>query len=126
MPALPWVQRQAIDPDRDYLVMASRLPLKAHRFIPGFLRDTLRIRRQLTRADGLIGYALNAQLARKTFWTFSVWIDQESLDSFATTDPHRRIVQRLRARMDQSRFEFLQARGSEIPSDWDERMGLVR
>ena len=63
MPALPWVGRQDIDPDRDYVVMASRLPLKAHRYIPGFLRDTLRIRRQLARTEGLVAYALNAQLA---------------------------------------------------------------
>ena len=37
VPALPWVRPQVIDPDREYIVMASRLPLKAHRFIPGFL-----------------------------------------------------------------------------------------
>lgn len=27
--------------------MASRLPLRSHRFVAGFLSDTLRIRRQL-------------------------------------------------------------------------------
>ena len=126
MPALPWVQRQAIDPDTHYLVMASRLPLRSHRFIPGFLRDTLAIRRQLARTDGLVGYALNAQLARKTFWTYSAWTDQTSLDAFAAADPHRRIVQRLRPRMNESRFEFLQVRGADIPSDWDTRMDPVR
>ena len=58
--------------------MASRLPLKAHRFIPGFLLDTLRIRRQLSHTDGLMGYALNAQLRSKTFWTFSVWANRDA------------------------------------------------
>jgi hypothetical protein len=70
MPALPWVQRQPVEPQRQYVAMASRLPLKADRSIPGFLRDTLQIRRQLAGTDGLVGYALNAQLARKTFSTF--------------------------------------------------------
>ena len=76
MPALPWLERQPIDPQRQYVAMASRLPLKSYRFIPGFMRDTMRIRRQLGQAAGLAGYTLNAGLARKTFWTFSVWEDQ--------------------------------------------------
>jgi hypothetical protein len=126
MPALPWVQGQAIEPDHEYVAMASRLPLKGYRFIPGFLRDTLRIRRQLTHTKGLVGYALNAQLARKTFWTFSVWIDQGSLDAFAAADPHRRIIQRLRPHMDKSRFEFFRVTGSDVPSNWDQMMARVR
>ena len=126
MPALPWHHRDAIDPDHGYVVMASRLPLRAHRFVPGFLADTLRIRRQLARTEGLVAYALNAQLARRTFWTYSVWIDRESLDAFAATDPHRRIIQRLRNRMGESRFEFMSMRGAEIPSDWSAMQDPVR
>ena len=42
--------------------MASRLPLKSYRSIPGFMRDTIRIRRQLGQAAGLVGYTLNAGL----------------------------------------------------------------
>ena len=126
MPALPWTHRHVIDPDHVYIVMASKLPLKAHRFIPGFLADTLRIRRQLAHTEGLVAYALNAQLTRKTFWTYSVWIDQGSLDAFAGTDPHRQIIQRLRSRMGESRFEFMRLRGAEIPSDWSAMQDPVR
>ncbi len=126
MPALPWHHRHAIDPDRVYIVMASRLPLTTHWFIPGFLVDTLRIRRQLARTEGLVAYALNAQLARRTFWTYSVWTDKESLDAFAGADPHRRIIQRLRNRMDESRFEFMRMRGAAIPSDWSAMQDPVR
>jgi heme-degrading monooxygenase HmoA len=96
MPALPWTQRQPVDPGRTYLAMASRLPLRRRRSIPGFLRDAMAIRRQLARARGMVGYALDAELARKTFWTFSVWEDQASLDAFAASDPHRAITRRLR------------------------------
>jgi hypothetical protein len=126
MPALPWVQRQAVEPDRQYVVMASRLPLKAYRFIPGFLRDTLRIRRQLANTAGLVGYSLNAQLARKTFWTFSVWLDRPSLDTFADADPHHQIIVRLRPRMGETRFEFLDLSGGDIPKTWDQMMAPVR
>jgi hypothetical protein len=36
MAALPWAQAQTIDPNREYVAMASRLPLKAYRFVPAF------------------------------------------------------------------------------------------
>ena len=126
MPALPWVQRQPVEPDRRYVVMASRLPLRSYRSIPGFLADTLRVRRQLARADGLVGYALNAQLTAKTFWTYSVWVDRESLEAFAAEDPHRRITQRLRPRMHETRFDFVTVPGREIATTWDQRMAPVR
>ena len=126
VPALPWTQRQAVDPGRYYMAMASRLPLKRRRSIPGFLRATLAIRRQLARADGLVGYALDAELARKTFWTFSVWQDQASLDAFAAADPHRAIIRRLRPLMGQTRIEFFQIPGSDLPLTWDQMKASVR
>jgi heme-degrading monooxygenase HmoA len=126
MPALPWVERQAIDPDREYVAMASRLPLKHYRSIPGFLRDTLAIRGQLARTSGLVGYALNAELARKRFWTFSIWEDRESLNAFAAADPHRRIIRRLAPLMGQTRFEFFPVAGSQLPMTWDQMSAPVR
>jgi hypothetical protein len=126
VPALPWLERQPIDPQREYVVMASRLPLRSYRFIPGFLRDTLQIRRQLGQTPGLVGYTLNAGLARKTFWTFSVWEDQASLDKFAASDPHRRIIGRLRPRMNPTRFEFFSAPGSDLPLTWEQITARVR
>jgi quinol monooxygenase YgiN len=106
--------------------MASRLPLKRRHSIPGFLRDALAIRRQLARADGMVGYALDAELARKTFWTFSVWEDQASLDAFASSDPHRAIIRRLRPLMGPTRFEFFQIPGSDLPLTWDQMKAPVR
>ena len=126
MPALPWVERQAIDPDREYVAMASRLPLKHYRSIPGFLRDTLAIRGQLAGTSGLVGYALNAELARKRFWTFSIWEDRESLNAFAAADPHRRIIRRLAPLMGQTRFEFFPVTGSQVPKTWDKMSAPVR
>jgi hypothetical protein len=125
MPALPWTQRQEIEPDRDYVVMASRLPLTRYRSIPGFLRDVMVIRRQLARTAGLVGYGLNAQLTRKTFWTFSVWDDRRSLDDFGGSDPHLTIIRRLAPRMDQTTFRFLSSRGDGLPLDWDRITDLL-
>jgi heme-degrading monooxygenase HmoA len=126
MPALPWVERQPIDPSRVYISMASRLPLRSHRFVAMFLWDTLNIRKQLASTPGLVGYALYAQLGHKTFWTFSLWEDQVSLDSFASSDPHQALTQRLRGRMGESRFKFDQVRGADVPLDWDTMKSGVR
>ena len=100
--------------------MASRLPLRAHRSVPGFLLDAMRIRGQLARAPGLVGYALDAQPARKTFWTISVWEDQASLSRFAAADPHRGLTKGLQPQMGPSQFEFFQISGGDLPLDWDE------
>jgi len=126
MPALPWTQRQAIDPGRTYVAMASRLPLRRHRSVPGFLRDAMAIRRQLARADGLVGYALDAQITPKTFWTFSVWADQASLDAFARSEPHLAITRRLKPLMAQSRFEFFELPGADLPLTRDQMKAPVR
>jgi hypothetical protein len=125
MPALPWAPRRAVEPSRTYVAMASRLPLKRRRSIPGFLGDALAIGRQLARADGMVGYALDAELARKTFWTFS-WEDQASLDAFASSDPHQAIIRRLRPLMGPTRFEFFQIPGSGLPLTWDQMKAPVR
>ena len=120
MPALPWLARQPIDPQREYVAMASRLPLRSYGSVPGFLRDTMQIRRQLGQTPGLVGYTLNAGLARKTFLTFSVWEDQASLDRFAAADPHRGIIAGLRPRMNQTKFEFFPVSGADLPLSWEQ------
>jgi hypothetical protein len=120
MPALPWREFQAVDPGRQYAAMASRLPLRAHRSVPGFLLDAMRIRGQLAAAPGLVGYALDAQPARKTFWTFSVWEDEQSLSRFAAADPHRQLAKWLQPQMGPSHFEFFPISGGAVPLDWDE------
>ena len=120
MAALPWVQRQEIEPAREYVAMASRLPLAQHRSIPGFIRDTLGIRRQLASTPGLVGYALDAHLLDKTFWTFSVWTDRASLAAFARSDPHLQITRRLQGRMEATGFEYFPITGHDVPLPWDE------
>jgi quinol monooxygenase YgiN len=126
MPALPWVSRKPVDPSAEYVAMASQLPLRRYRSVPGFLRDTLAIRAQLAKTPGLIGYTLDAGLTSKTFWTFSVWEDREHLDSFARTEPHRKIIERLRPLMDQARFEFFPLSGQELPMTWEQMKAPLR
>lgn len=120
MPALPWKTFSPPDPARDYVVMASRLPLARYRDLPAFLSATMAIRAQLARAGGLVGYALDAHLAQKTFWTISAWDSQEALDAFSRADPHRGRVSGIRPRMRPTTFTFWTVPGADLPISWTE------
>ena len=119
MPALPWTTRTAPDPDTTYVVMGSRLPLQGFRFVPRFMAHTMKIRRQLASAEGLIGYALNARLTQKEFWTVSVWRSRDDLERFAEADPHARIIRTKRERMAPTTFVFWTCAGRDVPVAWD-------
>ena len=88
--------------------------------MPAFLRAAMVIRAQLARASGLIGYALDAHLAQKTFWTVSAGDSQDALDAFTGADPHRCRVRVIRPRMRPTTFTFWTASGSDLPVSWTE------
>lgn len=119
MPALPWRTFDAVNPAHEYTVMASRLPLARYRDVPAFLQATMHIRRQLRRADGLLGYGLDAKLFRRTFWTLSVWRDADALAAFARTDPHAAHVERIRPLMNTTTFVTWTTTGDQLPVTWD-------
>lgn len=118
MPALPWTSLGEVDAAHDYVAMASRLPLARYRDIPLFLRASLDIRRQLLRAHGLVGFALDAHVWRRTFWTLSVWQEEDSLGAFARADPHERHVKRIRPHMNRSTFVTWPVSGAQLPLSW--------
>jgi hypothetical protein len=120
MPALPWSTRTQAQPDQHCVVMASRLPLVHYRHIPAFLRQTMAIRRQLGGTDGLIGYALDANLLHKTFWTVSAWSDRDALAAFNRADPHRGAVTAIRPAMATTTFVTWTCDGSDLPIRWEE------
>ncbi|HET9547854.1 MAG TPA: hypothetical protein VFP09_09560 [Desertimonas sp.] len=120
MPALPWKRLESVDAATELTVMASRLPLRSHLHLPGFLTATLRIRRQLAEAPGVVGYALDAKLWAKTFWTVSAWRSREHLEAFAATDPHRGDVDGIRPHMNPTTFVFWTAPASDLPITWAE------
>jgi hypothetical protein len=78
------------------------------------------IRAQLARSDGLIGYALDAHLTRKTYYTVSAWDSQGALDAFGRADPHRSRVRMIRPRMRPTTFTFWTAAGADLPVSWTE------
>jgi hypothetical protein len=120
MPPLPWRTTLPALPHQEYLVMASRLPLRSHRTIPRFLGLTVSVARQLEDTSGLVGYSLLAQPVRKTFWTLSAWTDRDALNTFVRTMPHLAVMGKLRTRMGPTRFTTWTAPGSALPIPWDD------
>ena len=100
--------------------MASLLPLRRYRHIPGFLRWTMRIRRQLSDTPGLVGYSLDARLLRKTFWTLSAWASRDALNAFVRTNPHEAATAAIHPKMDNPTFAFWTASPEDLPLGWDE------
>ena len=118
MPALPWVNVSAAEPGIELTVLATSLPLQKHRHIPGFMRWTMRIRGQLSRAPGLVGYSLDADLLGKTFWTVSAWAGQPAMEDFVRQDPHASATAAIRPHMRRSTFVSWTAGPEELPLRW--------
>jgi hypothetical protein len=122
VPAKPWVTFRRPDPDREYLVLLSELPLKRFRDLGVFLLYTWRIQGQLRRTPGLLGYSLLARILQRQFWTLSVWEGDAALQQFVVERPHGQVMRALREKMDQTRFVRWSMRGSEFPPRWPEAL----
>ena len=120
MPPLPWTRISTVEPATELTVMASRLPLRAYRHIPGFLRWTLRIRRQLAQSYGLVGYSLDAHLLTKTFWTVSAWTGRAEIEAFVRQEPHAVGMAAIKPNMGGPSFVFWTVRADELPVRWKE------
>jgi hypothetical protein len=118
MPKLPWARVGEVPSDTEVTIMGSRLPLQSYRHVPRFLLATLRIRRQLARSEGLVGYALDAELTRKTFWTVSAWAGEDVLQGFNRADPHHAETVAIKPMMLPSTFVFWTGKAADLPVDW--------
>ncbi len=101
---LPWTTRAEMEPGLDYLVMASRLPLKRITSTVRFFRGVSAIRKQLATTDGLVGYTLRAKPLARDYWTLSVWQDEKALRAFMRTPPHAGLMTSLRPLMGPTKF----------------------
>jgi hypothetical protein len=95
VPTKPWVTLHRPDPEREYLVLLTELPVKRARDLGAFLRYMWRIRGQLRRTPGLLGYSLRARLLTRQFWTLSVWEGDAALDRFIFGHSHAQVMMAL-------------------------------
>ena len=126
MPALPWKSFALPKNDREYSALLTYLPLKRWRAIPKFMRYTSQIQRQLADSEGLIGYALDAKVPSRDFWTLSVWEDKASLRRFVQQNPHEKVMMDLLPHMGQTAFVPFKVDASSIPPDWEDTKRRMR
>jgi hypothetical protein len=114
------------DPAGECHCLTSVLPLRRYRDVPRFLVWTMRIRGQLGRSKGLIGYSLKAELSQKRFWTLSAWDTAEEMMDFVRSDVHAAMVQDMRSRLGRSVFREWAHPRADLPLSWtaaQERLG---
>lgn len=125
----PWKQCQAMDPDTEYLVMASSLPALDYAATPALFRGARATKRQLRDADGLVGFSMLARPARKQYGSLSVWRDEDALQAFARSSPHGQLMRDLAPRMGQTAFVRWTITGAQGRPSWAEawdRLASVR
>jgi hypothetical protein len=90
------------------------------------MRYTSQIRRQLADSEGLIGYALDANVPNRNFWTLSVWEDEKFLRRFVQRNPHGRVMTDLLPNMGQTVFLPFKVDGSSIPPNREDTKRRMR
>lgn len=118
----PWQTLAPVDRNGEYLALLSYLPLRAYSKIPGFLRFTLQIQRQLRGSPGAIGYSMRAKLLSRKFWTLSVWENQRALMDFVAKIPHGEVMKALAPHMGATKFTQWKVPGSAVPIRWDDAL----
>ncbi|MGW4767724.1 hypothetical protein ACWEO2_06720 [Nocardia sp. NPDC004278] len=119
MPTLPWMTVNAPNAP-EAQCMASRLEVKSIWHAPAFLLASLTLWRQARRSPGALGVALQAEMWKGTFWTYSAWTDKAAIYAYAGAEPHKSTVQRKRKVMREATFVFFTAPVDELPMSWDE------
>ena len=108
-----WRWSAPLEPEREYLVLASSIPPRSRRSTWRLFRGASTVRKQLAVTDGVLGFALLARPLAKQYATLSVWRDEEALTAFARADPHRRLMTGLRPEMEPTKFVRWTMRGAD-------------
>ena len=122
MPDLPWTAAGELEPGRQYVVMASHLPLRRITSTPRFFRAVAAVRKQLRTAEGLVGYTLRAKPLARDYWTLSVWNDGAALELFMRTPPHLGVMGSLKPVMGPTKFVRWQITAAEGRPGWSEAL----
>jgi heme-degrading monooxygenase HmoA len=125
VPDLPWVAVANREPAKEYVALASYLPLRRLTSTPVFVLDVRRIMSQLGRAPGLLGYSLRARPLRKQYWTLSVWESDRALLEFVRGQPHATVMGALRSRMGPTAFVRWRVSGAGPLPTWDDAMARI-
>lgn len=117
-----WQSFAEPDPESELQGVVGHLNPSGYLTVPMVLWHTRRIEDQLAESDGLIGYALRANLFQKQFWAVAAWEGDASLQRFVQGDPHAGIRKALKPKMSESWFHRFDLSGEEVPLGIDEAL----
>jgi|SRR5579884_1080818 len=118
-PPTPWKTLAEPQPDHEYVLLVTHLPLRRLSRLPQFLRYVRKIQRQLDAApDGLIGYSLLAKPLSSNYWTLSAWRDSEAVAGFIEQAPHRDAMHELAKILPGFKSDRWTVTGHDLPPSW--------
>ena len=118
----PWKSLAPIDPEREYLVLASSIPPRRRSSTGRLFRGASAVRKQLARTEGVIGFSLLARPWRKQYATLSVWTGEDALAAFMGTEPHRALMATLAPEMGPTKFVRWPISGADGRPSWSEAL----
>jgi len=122
----PWKSFENIDPDREYLVLASSIPAKKISSTWKMFRGSRAVRRKLAETDGVIGSSLLAQPFTRKYATLSVWTGEDALDRFTAETPHREIMVDLASAVGRTKFVRWTISGADGRPSWPDALNRLR
>jgi heme-degrading monooxygenase HmoA len=122
----PWKSLAVLDPDAEYLVLASSIPPKSMSSTWRMFRGSRIVRQQLLTTDGVLGFSMLAEPVRKNYATLSVWRDEAALDAFADTNPHSRLMADMARSMNEPRFVRWTISGGDGTPSWSDALDRLR
>ncbi len=117
-----WKSITALEPDREYVVLASSIPPRRRSSTWRLFRGASAVRKQLARTEGVVGFALLARPLKKQYATLSIWVDQQALGAFADSNPHRELRAGLSPEMGATKFVRWTITGSGGRPSWSEAL----
>jgi heme-degrading monooxygenase HmoA len=118
----PWKSMQALEPDREYLVLASSIPPLSRSSTRRLFNGASAVRKQLAGTDGVVGFSLLARPLQKQYATLSIWVDEAALAAFAEQNPHRELMANLSPEMGPTKFVRWTIKGSDGRPSWSDAL----
>ena len=122
----PWKALGPLDPDREYLVLASSIPPKSVSSTWRMFRGSRTVRGQLLTTDGVLGFAMLAEPLRKKYATLSVWRDAVALEAFVGTSPHAELMAEMAPSMSEPKFVRWTISGIDGRPSWTDALTRLK
>jgi hypothetical protein len=120
-----WKQLQALDPAREYVALASRIPPRSRRSTWRLFKGSRAVGGQLQGTEGVVGFSMLARPLRKEYATLSLWVDAAALEAFARSAPHRRLQEELAPEMGRTTFVRWTVPGDRGTPSWADALARL-